>query len=385
MRTPLWMVNSILILLGFIVMGFILLTQVKVPIPAPIAPNPAAIVLPKKEFSKPQLNRIYNNDLFDTYIQPSKPTVAPLEKPQLPQPPQPKQYTPTSKPAPTFLEPLKIILKGVIWQGNEEDSRAIVADQTGKQKVYRVGDKIEDSYVLHIFERKMILLRSNGQQEVLYVNQDEALRDREKEALRKQDYTNIIQPINGTTYQIDPEQFTQVIHNLGQLIDVLHLSTVYKNGQPVGVRLGAFDNGTLGSALGLKENDVILTINNIDATDIKNRLAIYQSIIEHKDDSPITVSILRNGAQIMRYYTLQTISPEPPQSQQVIEEDTFIQTQIKPSPLYQPPTQEEIAEKKKKILDDSQKLVPMKIDMKKEDKRAMLKKGARQPLFKTIT
>lgn len=362
MKTPFWMINSLLALLCLCALGFIMITQVEVPTLVSIEPEPASIVLPTKEGSKVQLSRIYNNDLFDTYIQVKpQPTVPPVEKITLPTPPTPKQFVPTAPPAPAFLAPLNITLKGIIWQGTEEESRTIIADQSGQQKVYRVGDKIEDSYLLHIFARRIILLRSNGQQEVLYLNKDDATAHKEKEIVRKLDYSKSIKQISSTIFLIDPDEFVKTVNNLGQVIDALNLSSVYQGGFAAGVRIGSFDHGTLGSVLGLLEDDVIIAINGIEATDIKKRLEIYNTIIELPIGSVIKVSLLRNEEEIVMYYRLQKIVPD--------------MMQMQPSQLAN----------KQQVQAESAKIGATRTQLKRADKQAMIKKGTRQPLFKTIS
>lgn len=379
MKTPLWMVNSLLVLLSLFVAGFIIYSQIQPPSRKQLEPDPSSIILPKKEISKVQLSRIYNNDLFNTYIPMPKPTVQPIQKPQIPAPPNPKQYTPAFESKPTFLDPLNIKLKGIIWQGTEEESRTIIADSSGKQTVYRVGDKLEDSHVLRIFDRKIILMRSNGQQEALYLSSTDAARDQEHEIIRKQDYSKVIQQINETVRIIDPEEFTKITHNLGQVIDALNLSSVYQSGEPIGIRIGSFEEETLGSALGLQEDDVIISINNIEATSIQKRLEIYNSITELPEGSVIRVLLLRDSDQIMHYYRLQKIlqnfSAETTSKGLPVRVEKMGSQSLRQTPK---PNQE-------KIINDSKKLTHARTEIKRNDKRAMLKKGSRQPLFKSIT
>jgi len=79
-------------------------------------------------------------------------------------------------PKPKFLDPLDITLKGIIvLVHNDSKNRAIIADnKTNKELTYKVGSAIEDAQLIRILSNKVIFLRSNGQQEVLYLREKDA-------------------------------------------------------------------------------------------------------------------------------------------------------------------------------------------------------------------
>ncbi len=49
--------------------------------------------------------------------------------------------------------------------------------RTNKESSYKVGDMIEDAQLIRIFSNKVILMRANGQQEVLYLREKDAKLD----------------------------------------------------------------------------------------------------------------------------------------------------------------------------------------------------------------
>ena len=169
MKQPLWIINSSLLLLLLIVGIFILVSREKVPSREPIKPGASA---GEVRVERPTINskKIYEKDLFDTYI------VVPVVKPSdvvLEMPPAPVARPPIvpALPAPIFLPPLNVTLKGIVTVSYDDaKNRAIIADnKTNQEGVYKTGDTIEDAQLMRIFANKVVLVRSNGQQEVLYL------------------------------------------------------------------------------------------------------------------------------------------------------------------------------------------------------------------------
>ena len=51
---------------------------------------------------------------------------------------------------------------------------------TGKTESFKVGDQVLDAYILRILPKKLLVVRSNGQQETIYVYSNEAKEDTKK-------------------------------------------------------------------------------------------------------------------------------------------------------------------------------------------------------------
>ena len=147
----------------------VLLTQQKTPRWTAIEPTPYIKTM-KKEVSEIEMAKIYDNDLFNTYSKPiEQVTQKPLEQ-QLPAAPTPLSVHIQEPPSPNFLDPLGIVLKGIITTGDDQKDRAIIAvTKTKVESTLSVGDKIEDCQLIRILRNKaIILIRSNGQEEIFY-------------------------------------------------------------------------------------------------------------------------------------------------------------------------------------------------------------------------
>ena len=302
MRYPLWILNSALVILVILVLLFIWFSQEKIPRRASIEPREVSVSIIKEA---PTINiaKIYENDLFDTYREPVEPP--PPSFPAPPQPPAPQQPKIPVKGKPSFLDPLPITLKGIIIVSQDDaKSMVTIADNNTKQEVvYKIGDIIEDAQLIRIFRNKVIFVRANGQQEILYLREKDAKTDPTYAFLDGWD--EIIEKKSDTEFRVDPQLFVERVSNLAQFIDILNVTTAYKRGKSIGCRIGSIPDNSLGAVLGLQSGDIILTINGIPATDTANRYLIYKAVIDSKIDDKITVNLQRAGQPLEIVYLLE--------------------------------------------------------------------------------
>lgn len=366
MKHPVWILNlSLLTLLG-IALGFIFLSRPKmlriVDIKPEFIPKPLG-----SETINVNITKIYENDLFGTY---RKELAAPQvgTVPSLPEPPAAKPVFVPPVPAPQFLEPLNITLRGIIIVlSNENDNRAIIADnKTNKEMVYHLGQKFEDAQLIRILNNKIIFLRSNGQQEVLYLREKDAKLD--PAYAPSGHFEDVVQKITESQFNISPREFINRVKNLGQLIDLLDLTTVYKDGESYGTRIGQLNNNELGAALGLQHGDIILQINGIPATSTQNRLTIYKQIENLGTNDTVTLKLQRDGRPITTQYTLKEFKQgkvskaegTPAETTVVRDETTNI---------------DRLKEEQLKSLESRHKLAPTVQEIHEQEKKAVLQKN----------
>lgn len=308
MKHPVWILNSTLLFFVFFTLGFILLSRQKPPAREDI--EPSGIVMPLKgDGITINISKIYENDLFGTYRKESALTEVGAV-PTIPVPPAPKEISIPPIPVPQFLDPLNITLKGIIVMIDDDSkNRAIIADnKTNKETTYKIGQTIEDAQLIRILSNKIIFLRSNGQQEVLYLREKDAKRD--PAYMLNKNWSDVVQKISDSLYYISPQEFTARIMDLGEFIDKLDLLTVYKQGKSFGCRIGTNADTALSSSLGLAVGDIILTINNIPATTTSERVSIYKKIIGMSDHETITVKLSRARREMNIEYVLKEFKPK---------------------------------------------------------------------------
>lgn len=302
MKHPFWILNLGLLSLVLSSFVFVYLSNSKIPARQDIEPTPIA---PQKELKVAiNIKKIYEDDLFGTYVKELPQArrtdlVAPF-----PEPPAQERMVAPKIIEPEFLDPLQITLKGIIVVGsNDAKNRAIIQeDKTKKETTYKVGDSIQDAQLIRIFKNKVILLRLNGQQEVLYLREQDAKLD--PAYTLANEWNSAIKKVEENNYAVNPTVFAEKVTNLGQFIDIINATTAYQQGKSVGLSIGQLTAGSLGATLGLAKGDVIISINDIPTQTTEQQLAIYKNIIGLTLEDTITVKLIRHNREVTLSYTL---------------------------------------------------------------------------------
>lgn len=279
MRHPFWIINSSLLILFAVCLGFVFLSKPIIPKPKKLKSKSFA---PTHHVAAINIAQIYENDLFDTYRQQISPPEQPDYAKPIPHPPGPTTVEIPEEPKQPFLPPLEITLKGVMLLNDESNNIAIIADnKTKKDENYKVGDSLEDAQVIRILQNKVVLIRSNGQQETLFLNEKAANTD---PALIEdtEDWEHVMKKIGDSNFLIDPLAFTELVPSLAHFIDMFDLTTVYKEGKSIGCRIGKIAHNSLGAAMGLESYSIINKIAGIPARTTNERLSIYNKLIDLK-------------------------------------------------------------------------------------------------------
>lgn len=306
MKHPFWIVNLGLLSLVLVSFAFVYLSKVKIPQPENIEP---AQILPQKEHKVAiNIKKIYEDDLFGTYTK-ELPQIKKLDTIiPFPEPPAQERIIAPKIVEPEFLDPLQVTLKGIIVVGsNDSKNRAMIQDnKTTQEGTYKVGDIIQDAQLIRIFKNKIIFLRLNGQQEVLYLREQDAKVD--PAYIESNEWDNVIKKVNPYNYLINPKTFVEQVKNITQCIDMLNATTAYQQGKSVGLRIGHLTKSPFGSLLGLQKGDIITNVNNIPAETTEERLAIYKNITSLKIGNKITVKLVRKNTDVTINYVLQDFS-----------------------------------------------------------------------------
>lgn len=309
MVKPFWVVNSLLILLCFFTALLIYLMRVTVPAREDI--EPVLYSMQHKEQNVAiNIRHIYENDLFGTYVKEVPEQKIPERIEPVPEPPVPQRVIIPEQPKPTFLEPLNITLKGIIIVGfDEQKNNVLISDnKTDQESTYKIGDSIQDAQIIRIFNNKVILLRNNGQQEVLYLHENDAKLDPLFAPV--EEWHTVIRRDDSVTFTIYPGPFLKRIENLSQFIEYLLLTTAYQKGEPVGARIGAIDMNSMGAHFGFVPGDILLSINDIPTTTTQNRVAIYNQIVDANLPKTVKVTLLRGGRTVQFVYHIENFKHE---------------------------------------------------------------------------
>lgn len=305
MKQPVWILNSSLLVLFF--MSQILLFMLQKAVPRRISISPGSIQLEEEKIAAPiDIITIYEQDLFGTYNPPILPIESVVNTTVEPIPLPPKFIMPDVpiEKLPTFFAPLDVVLKGVVFVKDDPASciAIVQSKKTKDERNYQVGDFIEDAQILKILSNRIIIIRSNGQQETLYLREEDAVFDFNTQA--KSEPKMIVEDSLYNKYVINIDEFIKRIHNLGEFINLLDLTTVYKQGKSFGCRVGKIEKDSLGSVLGFQTDDIIVKIDDYYIDDLANRMKAYDHIVQKNAGDTIEVLVYRNDDMFVLAYAL---------------------------------------------------------------------------------
>jgi type II secretory pathway component PulC len=305
-RQPIWIINSSILALLILLEGVVFVFHS--PASRKVSLKPSAIGQSTAVVTQAiDIEQIYKNDIFNTYVYEAEAGTG-LIKNEIPDIPSAPEAVPIHIPEieqPTFVTPLDVTLKGVMFLADDQlNSVAVVQNNSVKTEAnYRVGEFIEDAQVLKMFADKVLVIRSNGQQEMLYLREEDAAQDLQFED-RSTVQSDIVFMIQEGVFSVNVAKFVEKINNLGQFIDMLGLITVYNQGQASGCRVGEVGDQSLGNALGLKEGDVIEKVDGELITNLTSRVAAYNVVVKKSIGDVVSMSIRRGDQQGVFVYHL---------------------------------------------------------------------------------
>lgn len=367
MRQPLWMINASLLCILLASELLFLCIQTSIPRKFSLTPDSPIVQEQKRVVVDVDLEKIYqSNDLFGTFI-PSVPALAKgalhSQVPEIPEPPAAIPLNIPLEPAPVFIAPLAVTLKGIIYlQEDSEKSVAMIQfSDSKKEHNYCIGEMIQDAQILKIFPNRVIVVRSNGQQETLYLR----TKDLEKDFALDSQKNIAILPIymkEGTCH-LPLTSFLREVHSLGQFIDMLQLRMVYEKGKSAGCRVHNAGKNSLGAKLGFEKDDLIKKVDTIPVVDLDSRIEIYDHLCDRKIGDKIIVELQRDTKLIILTFVL---TPEEDLVQNVGESKALKSSGAHDVSDYI------IEQNKKKILEQRMKLAPTAHQIQMSEQKKLL-------------
>jgi type II secretory pathway component PulC len=309
MRQPFWKLNFGLLLVVLALLCVVLFDKIHLPHPTPIAPSEGQLQTITQKVESVDVSKICLHDLFNTYISRTVPEQEKTDyvKPA-PPPPEAIVITPPPVEQPQFLDPLPLTLTGVFMFNDETKDRAVILNtKTNEEATYKIGDEIEDAQLVKIFSQKVLFVRSNGQQEVIYLSQDIANNEMKKNF--KTTWDHISKKIDSNHYVIDKQEFINEITTISNLIDRFNLATAYKQGKSIGIKIGSLEENGLASAFGFNSGDIVTHVNHEPVATTNERMDVFKKLKDLPNSGTITIEFLRNEQPTTLTLTLGTIVP----------------------------------------------------------------------------
>jgi type II secretion system protein C len=336
MKQRLWILNSLLFLIFlFSIVAVNFLRQE----PKALLPKDKKVVATNEETEKKKditdikesWDQIFKNDIFGTFVPPQE--ASPAKKDLVSATPEPSAAEVI--PAPElvkqdFVAPLEMNLNGIVVAADENRSVAMIEDETKKESLYHLGDKIKDAQIIRITRNRLVLLRANGQQEVFCLRKDDSLL--EDDTPDKWKY--VVKKIEENVYELDPQSFKKEVDSLGNFMEMTSVvGTAFRQGKPFGIRIGEISENDIGAALGLQKNDIIISVDGLNISELKNRLKSYDSVVGKRVGNEIDLVVNREDNDIPFKYRLVKIDKSKkklfsPEKKKDAEEDTLKMSEL---------------------------------------------------------
>lgn len=239
-------------------------------------------------------------------------------------PPAP-EAAPPPPPKPTEL---RLKLWGVAVRG-PEDSHCIIEDlTTRRQELYGIGDTVGGVATVKRVEWGKVILDRDGAEEILELEDPTALAARTAPSGLREGFRGEPAPDAGGMpnrnrprmpgappggsdvkveqtgdgqYTIDREEVDTALDNMSQLFTQVRAVPHFQGGKATGFRLFAIRQGSLFDKIGLRNGDIIQSINGNDISDPARAMGLFQEL---RNESNLEAKIIRNKEEKTLSYSL---------------------------------------------------------------------------------
>jgi general secretion pathway protein C len=191
------------------------------------------------------------------------------------------QTVATPKPA----TPLNLQLIGT-YVATGESPYCIIEDKKKKeQDVFVVGDVIFGEAKLISISSDRVEVDRGGQKETLKLDEtpDETVEMKDGVAV-----------IGDNQFVVDEAEIDKTIQNLATILTQARAVPYFKEGKAVGLRMFAIKTGSIFEKIGLKNGDILKSINGNSMGDLSQAMKLFERL---KEERSLTVSLERNNEE----------------------------------------------------------------------------------------
>lgn len=192
------------------------------------------------------------------------------------------------------VDPLNLTLIGTIYSSGES-SVAILEDKKGReQEVFKIGESVFEQGTLQSITSHSVDIERNGKIETLTI--DDAAVEGDG------DGSGVSASADAEEIKVDATELDAALENLPLLLTQARAVPYFKQGKSVGLRLFAIKTGSLYEKIGLKNGDILKTINGKSLGDFSQAMKLFEQL---KEQRSLNLSLQRNRADKAYYYKIQ--------------------------------------------------------------------------------
>jgi general secretion pathway protein C len=175
---------------------------------------------------------------------------------------------------------MELRLLGTI-SGSEKDSFAVIEHVKDRsQKLYRVGDAIDQARIRMIV-RKKVVLTIDGRDEVLEIPEERTAgpADTGKSAEAKPgDGLRASERGDVTSVTLNRADVEKSFSNVNELMRTVRVRPHYADGKPDGLRLDNVTTGSIFKEMGLQDKDIIVGVNSRRINTVDDCMEVYRNL-----------------------------------------------------------------------------------------------------------
>jgi len=192
---------------------------------------------------------------------------------------------------------LNIKLHGTVV--TDKGSVAMVAARAGAPlEVYRIGDRILPGVTLSQVESSRVVVKTASGFEEIWM---EDIVGMPAQQLNKTPPQGIEerQEEMASLQSVSRGLLERELNDLGKLMTQIRVTPYFENGQTVGFKVSNIESGSIFERVGLRNDDVIQSVNGQSVADPQQAMQMYQQL---RNANQLDVVLLRNQhVQIVRY------------------------------------------------------------------------------------
>ncbi|MDH3199981.1 MAG: general secretion pathway protein GspC [Myxococcales bacterium] len=221
-----------------------------------------------------------------------------------------------SRPAPRCTGTLRLV-GSVVSPNDPEWSFAAIAGNQGKTMLYRKGSNVDGSYVLSVRASSVVVQAAGaGACELSMFAEEEAvakplpataervstiLNDRNA-GLSDEELDQGIEKISDTKFNIQRSVVDKVLANQGSIMKTARVIPHEEDGRVVGVKLYGIRRMSLLGKLGIRNGDMLRTINGFDMTSPDTALEAYSRL---RTADALSLAVKRQNKEMTIEYNIQ--------------------------------------------------------------------------------
>jgi len=168
---------------------------------------------------------------------------------------------------------------------------------------YGLNDKLLDATIIAIESERVAVRRGNGKQEYLTMVEGEVSKPPTRSSRGKGDDDDEVEKLGENKYQVSREMLDRYMNDMDALSKMgralLHRGP---DGQFDGYRLSAIRRNTLADKLGIKNGDVIHSVNGKSLNSMSAAMEAYQSLTS---ENQFSFEVTRRGEKLSLDYDVQ--------------------------------------------------------------------------------